>query len=452
MKKIKSILNVLLLSCTFLFFSCEKSNDSLDSRSHIHPDATKISFKDFLSQTKIKKFDLKITPSTSDNYLQGRSDDDIEFTAFVIDTVTVKQFVNEGVTTFTLPVIPNPYPNNENFYYNIVFYKVDSTYLWSILEYEKRFDDILVTEILNETTNNNLVNFGQRIYTTWTTGPIYHCTRTGPCADGPCDGCSLCVSIGTIMGSVEIPDYQFASIQQTPGSLNGGSGSGSGSAFSSSVIIAINNFKNTLSPSQLAIYNFYKADFDTYLKNNSHSFINALGSNPTAINPRAQQFVKDLINLAIANNATINLDSTNGPPNSLNFNNVQEFQNYLNSNQDAVGNDFQLLQQEEEMIASTKFQYPTYSIKAELKQQITPTYKLISVNSYITGVTFLLTWDQTNFVTSHSGNTATIDFYGKITYGVTIGTFNGLSVTVDVHYQIKVNKLTGNIISATQLP
>lgn len=451
MKKIKSILHVLLLSCTFLLFlSCEKSNDPQDSHSHIHPDATKISFKDFLGQTKIKKFDLKITPSISDNELQGRSEGDIEFTAFVIDTLTVKQFVNEGVTTFTLPVIPNPYPNNENFYYNIVFYQVDSIYQWSILEYEKRFDDILVTEILNETTNNNLVNFGQRIYTTWTTGPIYHCTGTGPCADGPCDGCSLCISIGTIMGSVEIPDYKFASIEQLPGSLNGGSGSTSG--FSSSVIIAINNFKNTLTPSQLAIYNLNKSDFDTYLKNNSHSFINALGSNPTVINPGAQQFVKDLINLAIANNATFNIDDTVGPSNSLNFDNVQDFQNYLNSNQNAIGNDFQIVQQGDEKIASTKFEYPTYSIKAEIKQEITPTFKIVSVNSFKTGVTFLLTYDQTNFATTHLGNTATIDLYGTITYGITIGTFDGLSVTVDVHYQIKVNKLTGNIISANQLP
>ncbi len=158
------------------------------------------------------------------------------------------------------------------------------------------------------------------------------------------------------------------------------------------------------------------------------------------------------MDLAVENDAIIAFDDTIEPSNSLSFDNVQEFQNYLNSNQNAIGNDFQIVQQGDEKIATTKFEYPTYSIRAEIKQEITPTFKIVSVNSFKTGVTFLLTYDQTNFATTHLGNIATIDLYGTITYGITIGTFNGLSVTVDVHYQIKVNKLTGNIISATQLP
>jgi hypothetical protein len=296
MKTMKAILNVLLLSCVFLLLvSCDKENNPQDSQLHIHTDTNKISFEDFLDRVKIKKIDLNIISNATTSVLQRRAEDEIEFTGFLIDTTTVKQFVREDVITFTLPVIPNPYPNNENFYYNIVFYKVDSIYQWSILEYEKRFDERLVKEILNETTNNDLVDFSRRIYTTWSTGPIYHCTNTGPCADGPCDNCSLCVSTGTIMGSIEIPDYQFASIEQAPGSLlNGG---GNAPSFSSSLVIAINNFKNTLSPAQLAVYNLHKVEFDNYLKNNSRSFVDALGASPTTINPRAQQFGKELCDI-----------------------------------------------------------------------------------------------------------------------------------------------------------
>lgn len=295
--KLFKIFSALILVSTIVFFSCEKEDLIQDLHQHDHVDKNKISFKEFLVKTKIKAFKQNISISNSENGLQSRLTDNINFTGFIIDTTTVKQLIKDnGITTFTLPVVPIPFPNNENLYYNIVFYKFDTNYEWSILEFEKNNNEVYVTEILNETTNNNLVNFSARLITVWTTGPIYHCTKTGECADGPCDLCNLCVSFGVKMGSIEIPDREFESIQQTPQEIisQGGAGGG-GNAITSSINVAINNFKNTLTSAQLAVYNTNKTDFDNYLKNNSISFPDVLGAYTTNIDPQAEQFVIELI-------------------------------------------------------------------------------------------------------------------------------------------------------------
>ncbi|WP_157505136.1 hypothetical protein [Flavobacterium tegetincola] len=453
MKRLKVLLKVALLSCTFLLFvNCDTDDVPQDSQAHQHEDSNKISFNDFIKKTKIKKFDVNIKPVAVESDVLGRSSEDLQFIGFTVDTLTVKQLVKNGETTFTLPVIPNPYPNNPNFYYNIVFHQVGEAYQWSILEFEKTEENVEVTELLNETTNNGMVDVGARIDVIWKMKILFHCTKTGLCADGPCDSCEQCISLGTVVSGVD--EKEFLSITDTPQNLISQNGGGltSGNSFSPVVIAAINNFTSTLTTAQLAVYNANKSSFDNYLRNNSSTLVGSLGQQSTLIYPSAQQFLLNLFNLGITNNLTFVVGTSASPSNVLHFNNVQEFQNFLNTNQNSVGTDFELLQQVNEKLASTKFGYGTYSIKAEIKQETAPSYKVVSVNSYITGITFLLSWDQTNFVTSHSGSTATIDLYGKLTYGVTIGTFNGLSVTVDLHYQLATDKPTGNIISAIQLP
>ena len=296
MKRLKALLKVALLSCTFLLFvNCDTDDVPQDSQAHQHEDSNKISFNDFIKKTKIKKFDVNIKPVAAESDVLGRSSEDLQFIGFTVDTLTVKQLVKNGETTFTLPVIPNPYPNNPNFYYNIVFHQVGGAYQWSILEFEKTEENVEVTELLNESTNNGMVEVSGRIYTNWTTGPIYHCTRTGPCADGPCDRCSQCISIGTIMGSIEIPDREFMYITDTPDALLNAGGSTPNSSVPNSLNVAINAFKTTLTPAQLAIYTSNKLDFDNYLRNNSSTLVGSLGQQSTLIYPSAQQFVMELI-------------------------------------------------------------------------------------------------------------------------------------------------------------
>ena len=173
MKRLKVLLKVALLSCTFLLFvNCDTDDVPQDSQAHQHEDSNKISFNDFIKKTKIEKFDVNIKPVAAESDVLGRSSEDLQFIGFTVDTLTVKQLVKNGETTFTLPVIPNPYPNNPNFYYNIVFHQVGGAYQWSILEFEKTEENVEVTELLNETTNNGMVDVSGRIFTNWRTGPF----------------------------------------------------------------------------------------------------------------------------------------------------------------------------------------------------------------------------------------------------------------------------------------
>ncbi len=104
---------------------------------------------------------------------------------------------------------------------------------------------------------------------------------------------------------------------------NNGAGGG-GSAVDASINLAINNFKSTLNPAQLAIYNSNKTDFDKYLKNNSISLPDALGAYTTNINTDAEQFVLELIDF-ISQNPSSNshimnyLDEENWSNESIEF-------------------------------------------------------------------------------------------------------------------------------------
>jgi len=169
-------------------------------------------------------------------------------------------------------------------------------------------------------------------------------------------------------------------------------------------------------------------------------------------NQNVVTFIKQMIGICSANNSTFTFDNSLNAQNALVFDNVNQFQNFLNSNQNGISTDFQVLQTGDTKMSSVKIEYPTYSIKIDVKQQFTPTYDVISVNSYKTGVTYLLSYEQKDFTKIKSGNNEIIDVFGTITYGVKIGGWDGLSITVDVHYQIIINRANGEIISAQQVP
>lgn len=93
------------------------------------------------------------------------------------------------------------------------------------------------------------------------------------------------------MGSIEIPDREFMYITDTPDALLNAGGSTPNSSVSNSLNVAINAFKSTLTPAQLAIYTANKLDFDNYLRNNSSTLVGSLGQQSSLIYLSAQQFV-----------------------------------------------------------------------------------------------------------------------------------------------------------------
>ncbi|MCK6607624.1 MAG: hypothetical protein L6Q46_04875 [Flavobacterium sp.] len=208
--KLFKIFSSTVLLITVFFFSCEKNEVNIDEHSHV--DKNKISFKEFLNKTQIKDFNFQInTNTTSNQSIANRQSSD--FIAFVVDTTLVKQRIQtSGNYTFTLPVIPVPYQNTESLFYNIVFYKSNNVWQWSILEYEKTQNteyEFSVQEIVNDFNHNGLVNM--RLQGVWSTTTTFNCVG----CTGTCDLCHLCVSTTTTyeLAILDDPTTQFEIIE-----------------------------------------------------------------------------------------------------------------------------------------------------------------------------------------------------------------------------------------------
>jgi hypothetical protein len=295
--KLFKIFSSFALVTSIIFFSCEKNEVNIDEHSHV--DKNKISFKEFLNKTQIKKFKFEISTSSSTNQsLVNRQSSD--FISFVVDTTLVKQRIQaSGNYTFTLPVIPVPYQNTESLFYNIVFYKANNTWQWSVLEYQKEDNnEFNVTEIVNDFNHNGLVNM--RLQGVWGTITTFNCVG----CKGACDLCPLCVSTTTTydLATLDDPTSKFEIIEDTGNNNNGATNVNVGMALA-------DNFANTqLTPEQKLIYDL-NPSIREYLSNNKIIVSNPnynplLGGDPTmtVIDPDAEQFVKELIDSEINGN------------------------------------------------------------------------------------------------------------------------------------------------------
>lgn len=320
----KNYFKILLLFLTsFLFlFSCEKEEYLIDAHSHSHNDENIISFREFIDKTKIKNFNANINllDDNSENLRQAS-----DFTGFFIDTTLVKKRLQEsGNYTFTLPVIPQPYINTENLFYNIVFYKTSNTWQWSVLEYENistNSKNYIVKEIVNESNHNGLVNM--RLQGVWSTTTTFHCTQTGPCASGTCDMCHLCVTTSTTYEyvSLEDPTSQFEIIEDYN---NNGGGSGGLSS-------ALQSYFNTLTTDNERGIFLSNTSLQNYLQNNTMTVPNphynprttgllgGVSETIEVVTPEAQQFADELIDFAVDNQNNLNaLEIFNDILNNLN--------------------------------------------------------------------------------------------------------------------------------------
>jgi hypothetical protein len=163
--------------------------------------------------------------------------------------------------------------------------------------------------------------------------------------------------------------------------------------------------------------------------------------------------INQLINVAIATNTTFTIDPTVNATNGQVFNSSSSLQNYLN-NQSSVGSDFEYdIQQQNQKIASTKFWIgaPYNGIKVNIKQNMTNPYSVINVTSEMFGVTLFADWNQSDFSSSILNNVVTVDVYGVSSIKIF---FEGIGTIYheNQHFQIKINKLTGVIISANVIP
>ncbi len=183
MKPFIKIVVVLFLSF-FIFSSCEKDleNISITKESVIKT----ISFKQFKNQTKMKDFEtvFKLPVANSDMSRSTNLND------YVIDTLFINQHIyGSNKSTYTFQVYPNtakPLPD-EN--YNLVYRKVNNSWEKTLIHFTEQ-------KVGLQTHINNLVMLydSRQSAMCFAVTTSYHCTNTGDCSDGTCDGCDLCVS------------------------------------------------------------------------------------------------------------------------------------------------------------------------------------------------------------------------------------------------------------------
>jgi hypothetical protein len=221
-------------------------------------------------------------------------------------------------------------------------------------------------------------------------------------------------------------------------------------AFNNLPNVYYQHYDNEYTPTQISQFHFNA--FQLLLKHGdwlSNQDINTQESILNNLNTIENiEFTENLINLAIENNATFNFDNTIEPANSLNFDNVQEFEDYLD-NIPTEGFDIVLEdgQQPNQKIAKCKFQNGAYGIQVKIKQNMNP-YSVAEVTSNKYGFSILLDWEQTDYSVSITGSYVFIDVYGVQTTGITIDGI-GLAYEANYHYKITINKNSGEIIHST---
>lgn len=180
--------------------------------------------------------------------------------------------------------------------------------------------------------------------------------------------------------------------------------------------------------------------------NNLYDFLNQNGLTAENIN-----FVKKMINLAVSNNSNFTLDNTITNTNPLNFSNVAEFQNFLDSRSN-LGTDFNYTLQQNEKIASTKFWigFPFAGVKTNIKQNMTAPYSVNGVTTELFGITIFLDFHQSDYSVNVLGNVVTVDVLGVASVKVFVENI-GTVYHENQHFQIKINKNTGEIISAIKI-
>ena len=202
-------------------------------------------------------------------------------------------------------------------------------------------------------------------------------------------------------------------------------------------------WNNTATPQQ-------KIDIITHLLDNK--------TIDNVINNETTNFINELITLTVKKDAKFTFDNNIDPNNSLNFNTIQEFENYLDNYSNCDAFDLELIDDSLQQLVKTarcKFKMTSlvpYYINVQVKQNLassTSPYEVVSVTSNQSGATLAAEWHQNDdFDVSYSDNVVTITFTGSASMNCFIDGI-GVFFSDQVKIIIKVNKDTGAFISGT---
>lgn len=201
-----------------------------------------ISFEQFKFKTGLKDFKNTITIPliTSENGKLLTDNKDI-INDFKIDTLYIKQTIIQNKTTYSFKIKPKIITDKSIF--NLIVYNNNGIWETSIIELiptVQNFENLISGATttfkgkikLIYKSNKNISSDKQSISRTSRTGcstvfiGYQHCTGTGKCASGSCDGCNLCVDYDSFR--VCEASKPVDAIVEAPGGSTGGGGGDSG--------------------------------------------------------------------------------------------------------------------------------------------------------------------------------------------------------------------------------
>ncbi|MCU7614114.1 hypothetical protein N0B16_06660 [Chryseobacterium sp. GMJ5] len=498
MKKINVLMLIALL---FLAFSCRTGieADSISDSAIPHKNSSKIKFQQFQSETQIKDFSTFLDLSSEKRKTAAHKNGNI-LAAYNIDTENINKLDFSNHQTYTFRAY-NIFESPENIY-NVLYYKGKTKWEFSLFKIirnpqnkTERIIPIYDSSVGEITTTENPVSGKTScmadIYFT-----EFHCTC--PPSWGSCDLCGECVSEthstvlydcgggagnpvfntspsglpiiypGTVHDTNNPPAY--TPIPQNPSpyyfdpnippSIDAGYVR---AVRSDNFWSQLDNNGKNWEQQNPETYNALLENYLTHytIPNNTanlqfHNWaISFLNENPTTTWEQFQNwFIK-------ADGSPKIIINTNSNSNALTFNNMEEFKNYIVSFKDSFIPDSSSLESiNNTNITKFKAKFdilvPVYlNIHAKSILENPNTYAtefdLLEVNSFKSGISTFLTWNQDSYSHNVDGHVVEINLNGHFDIGVKIG---DLDFTYADSYIIKAkyNNITGNAMSISGTP
>lgn len=325
--KIKLLARLLMVTLLFSFMGC--SEDVYENHTHSNSGKDEISFKQFISETGITKFDYykKANVSNSTN-IHART---IE-SEFITDTIGIKKYVNpiDNKTTYSFKIYPITEALESKEYYNLVYEKIGNE--WNEIIFFN-------TEKSNPTDARKLES-SEMVYNRisgregFSEVIIYSIVCTGsPICTGPngCDGFA-CPTGECIKTTIK---YVYTGIQDTSSGFNGNPVAGNPSNTNPGGVGDIGN--------GIFIPNPYDGDVDTnnqafLLAGQVAAFTNTLPTNLQSLISNYNFVYPYIVDFCRNNGAVVNQANKQHITNALNnFSNFQlnnTYNNLTNVNKD----------------------------------------------------------------------------------------------------------------------
>ena len=464
-------------------FSCSEELYNVNS-SEIKT-KTIVTFQEFKSQTGLKNFELYKSVQLGGANVNARALP----LEFAVDTTRIMNHISEqNKSSYTFRIIPIGTPIHIKEYYNLVYEKKGNNWEQIIFKNKEREQPALGQSKLQSsevvyTSFTNIINLTQMHIAS--IAMAVACD--GSCKPRPCDG--FACSTGQCISTVVTYTYVSPNIGNNSGPLgvpNGGSDGSGGGEYNGEYVP---NPYDNLDPSSPAFQFQHLVSQFIQSVSATHPTLTHLLSSNVYINPAiTNYFIQNGLNPAnkeIMRNALIKLiavsqsdfgtsdlyeknsfiswafqqfisspssnitvDSNVNAQNAIIANNYTDLNNIIH-NPLNPSEDYEYQTQQNEKIASSKFLIGGFNgIKVNVKQNMTNPYSVVNVTSEPYGITLFLDWHQSDFSTSITNNIATVHVYGLASIKIFFQSI-GTIYQENQHFMIKINTVTGNIISTT---